>query len=341
MLRFSRTDVPQPSVNYNGSKSRLLFTPKFKSKIWFCIFLLIACILFFFENNLLPTTGVSFSTGTDHNKASNELAHDISNNVKQDEIKTTTSSVKHGDGCYHVFLDVGANVGVHGRFLFEPEKYPNATLAHSVFDKDFGTPDTRDNKEICVFSFEPNPSHVERHLQLQSAYAKLGWRYHPMHSGVGSEARILTLYRQDKGDNNKWGFGLYPRTGRENVPVNVTIIRLSSWLTEHIEDRVIPQRLSKNEKVPGPKVLMKFDVEGMEFDLFPDLFTTGSLCRNVDHAFGEIHPFKWDGGSRRKINQLQNTLNKWNASDDCKTKRIDQIDEERYLIDPQPLPGGE
>ena len=30
------------------------------------------------------------------------------------------SAVAHrlGDGCLHVFLDVGANIGVHGRFLF-------------------------------------------------------------------------------------------------------------------------------------------------------------------------------------------------------------------------------
>ena len=29
-----------------------------------------------------------------------------------------------GDGCYHVFLDVGSNRGVHGRFFYEPELYP-------------------------------------------------------------------------------------------------------------------------------------------------------------------------------------------------------------------------
>ena len=49
---------------------------------------------------------------------------------------------KYGDGCYHVFLDIGANIGVHGRFLFEPDVYPNAILAHNVFDKHFGTRDT-------------------------------------------------------------------------------------------------------------------------------------------------------------------------------------------------------
>jgi len=347
MLRFRRTDLPQSSVEiYNDVKARPLFKSWKTISKWLYRFLLMACVLFFFEHKL-PTT-VSSSPisstikddhGSDRIKHSNELADDINTSV-QKVIKTINTS-KDGDGCYHVFLDVGSNVGVHGRFLFEPKKYLNAAVAHGVFDKHFGTPGARNNKDICIFSFEPNPSHVERHLQLQRAYDKLGWRYHHIHAGVGDEAGNLTLYRQDKGENNEWGFGMYPRKGTENVPVNVTIIRLSTWLTEHIEDRVIPKKLSKNEEVSGPKVLMKFDVEGMEFDLFPDLFTTGSLCRNVDYAFGEIHPFKWDGGSRRKINQLQKTLREWNASDDCKTKRIDQIDDESYKIDPQPLPGAE
>jgi hypothetical protein len=29
-----------------------------------------------------------------------------------------------GDGCKHVFVEIGANMGVHTRFLFEPAHYP-------------------------------------------------------------------------------------------------------------------------------------------------------------------------------------------------------------------------
>ena len=28
------------------------------------------------------------------------------------------------EGCHHAFFDLGANIGVHTRFLFEPELYP-------------------------------------------------------------------------------------------------------------------------------------------------------------------------------------------------------------------------
>ena len=71
---------------------------------------------------------------------------------------------KLGDGCYHVFLEVGSNVGIHGRFLFEPQKYPNAKEAHGIFNEHFGPRDIRDNRNTCVFAFEPNPTHNVRHF---------------------------------------------------------------------------------------------------------------------------------------------------------------------------------
>ena len=88
-----------------------------------------------------------------------------------------------GDGCYNVFLDVGANLGLHGRFLFEPEKY--AQVARGIFDGQFGA--RRDNRNTCVFAFEPNPNHK---LKLQSnalAYQQLGWRYEVISAAVGDE----------------------------------------------------------------------------------------------------------------------------------------------------------
>ena len=45
------------------------------------------------------------------------------------------TSTKLGDGCYHIFLDMGANVGVHGRFLLEPDKYEGAGTAQAIYNK--------------------------------------------------------------------------------------------------------------------------------------------------------------------------------------------------------------
>jgi len=106
-----------------------------------------------------------------------------------------TSSKKLGDGCYHVFLDVGANIGVHGRFLFEPKKYPDATVASAIFNEQFG--EQRDNRDYCVFAVEPNPSHKPRLEQIAAAYQKMGWRYHVVSAGADAVDGNLTFYRMN------------------------------------------------------------------------------------------------------------------------------------------------
>ena len=41
------------------------------------------------------------------------------------------------DGCYHVYLDMGTNLGVQIRKLYQPHLFPNATVL-PVFEKYFG-----------------------------------------------------------------------------------------------------------------------------------------------------------------------------------------------------------
>jgi len=98
---------------------------------------------------------------------SSHQQQDYGTNSGRNDRKSSTAAAKMADGCYHVLLDVGANIGMHARFLFEPLKYPNATVAHEIFERQFGPSDSRDNRDICVFAFEPNPAHIDRHLQLQ------------------------------------------------------------------------------------------------------------------------------------------------------------------------------
>ena len=63
------------------------------------------------------------------------------------------------DGCRYVYLDVGTNVGIQIRKLFEPDLYPNASI-HRVFNRYFGDLKQRTTGGICVVGFEPNPSHT-------------------------------------------------------------------------------------------------------------------------------------------------------------------------------------
>ena len=65
------------------------------------------------------------------------------------------------DGCYHVYLDVGSNVGVQVRKLFQPDLYPGSGISR-IFREFFGGVRERDAGKICAIGFEPNPGHENR-----------------------------------------------------------------------------------------------------------------------------------------------------------------------------------
>ena len=79
------------------------------------------------------------------NQESIDLGYDVRENIL--------------DGCRYVYLDVGTNIGVQIRKLFEPDLYPNATV-HQLFNKYFGDINERTAHGICAVGFEPNPSHT-------------------------------------------------------------------------------------------------------------------------------------------------------------------------------------
>ncbi|GFH48572.1 hypothetical protein CTEN210_05048 [Chaetoceros tenuissimus] len=254
---------------------------------------------------------------------------------------------KLGDGCYHVFLDVGANIGVHGRFIYEPEKYPRIKpKTREIFYNHFGNAETRDPRDICVFAFEPNPAHIKRHKDLEKAYKAYGIRYFPVAAGVSDIDGNLTFYHQGDKDleNNEWGFST-TRFKDSTSAVNVPVLRLRTWLEEHIDERQIPSRTFGGEEALKlkPLVVMKVDIEGSEFKVFPDLIGSGILCKNINYIFGEWHNHTRGGYSSMIIynewdNHLIAVMNMFVNVDGCKLEKFDYHDDECYHLDGMPLP---
>jgi hypothetical protein len=148
------------------------------------------------------------------------------------------------DGCYHVFIDVGANIGVHARFLLEPEKYFNAKIAQTIFDTEFGT--GRDNRDICTFEIEPNPAHAAAHVRNAAAYQAMGWRFHylPFAASDQDNATLDFYHQADdaRGNVSEWGFSASPERKSANVE-HIPTLHLSKWLDDHVRNRIIPARL--------------------------------------------------------------------------------------------------
>ena len=162
----------------------------------------------------------------------------------------------------------------------------------SHFDKHFG-PD-RDNRDYCSFAFEPNPVHNERLLTIKTAYNRMGWHYHPIFAGVSDVEGNLTFYHMNDGANMEFGFNSL-RTqnarGVEGQAEVVPVIRLATFILEEIHGRRLPDKVyGSYASVIGPKVILKMDIEGLEYIVLPDLVTSGALCQTVDFCFGELHP---------------------------------------------------
>jgi hypothetical protein len=215
---------------------------------------------------------------------------------KQIPVETTTvASARNletaplGNGCYHIFIDAGSNRGVHGRFLFEPEKYNQSEFAQK-FTEVYGNNRTLQN--ICVFTFEPNPMHAKPQNDTQAAYTRMGWRYHYMPFGVSDRDGQLTFYRNYDviwgALAEEWGFSTTLHGAAvQDQEVLVKIIDISKWLDDHILKRDIPE---KNEfNVGPPLIVMKMDIEGSEYAVLAHMIDTGTAYR-VNYIFGEWHP---------------------------------------------------
>lgn len=273
--------------------------------------------------------------------------------VGNNSIITTTTTTKLADGCYHVLLDVGANIGIHARFLFEPDLYPESKTSVATFAKEFGS--QRDNHDYCVFSFEPNPKFEQRHLALEKAYAEMGWRYTPIFAGASNEDGNFTFFHthMEKAEQETGFSALASKTlyGTDATPKIVPIIRLASWIQKEVEGRQLPTPHSNTTS--EPKVIMKLDIEGLEFKVFPDLLTTGALCNNIHFLMGEFHyapghhnyyPMNLTADGKHALNirkegqQLAKALLRMiDITDGCLT-RYSLDDDESYNNDPHDLP---
>jgi len=278
--------------------------------------------------------------------------------------KTRDERPPLGDGCYHVFLDVGSNVGLHGRFLYEPQKYLKSTSSVKAFARVFGN--ERDNRDYCIFAFEPNPIFHQRHLQLEQAYKAMGWRYHPIFAGASNVNGNMTFHHTYQADNPKLagqelGFSAVARYGDQYQSQSVPVLRLATWIIREIRNRKIPQSVySKSQQSllradwNTPKVVMKLDVEGVEYVIFPDLLVTGALCDTIDFLMGEFHhdkrnhimyPMNLTVDGKYKLNdqkegetfasQMLRFVEITKAN--CKTA-VSLEDDESYGSDPNPLP---
>jgi hypothetical protein len=208
------------------------------------------------------------------------------------------------DGCEHVYLDVGTNMGIQIRKLFEPELYPHDPVL-PIYDQLFGT-DRAENTRICAVGFEPNPRHTQKLQELEGAYLKKGWRVKIFTATAADvEDGTADFYFDNDAapEHHEWGASMIPwqnnmkRNEEQNNPNAKTTVETID-LARYVLENVARRRVSLANKRPQgetlepfspPIVLMKMDIEGSEHQLLPHLIITGALCK-IDTIFYEDHP---------------------------------------------------
>mmetsp|Transcript_32100 Transcript_32100/g.44502 ORF Transcript_32100/g.44502 Transcript_32100/m.44502 type:complete len:330 (-) Transcript_32100:282-1271(-) len=258
------------------------------------------------------------------------------------------------DGCKYVYIDVGANIGVQIRKLFQPELFPCDSNIKSkapsvqdwcfpeVFEQLFGPLSKRNASGVCAFAFEANPVHTARLKQVESAYRERGQNVHIFtETAAGKENGYAKIYRdidELKGSRN-YIAGKHPPSLSASTArnwgqgfTNVTQIDLAEFVLQCIAPRIIPASVAHDPH--PPVVMMKMDVEGSEYSILPRLLSSGALCA-LDSIFVEYHENFFHSGAIPK-NLHQQLLNHSKSTSGCKVKINVGDDESYYRLESQP-----
>eukprot|EP00933_Yihiella_yeosuensis_P078342 TRINITY_DN896_c0_g1_i1.p1 TRINITY_DN896_c0_g1~~TRINITY_DN896_c0_g1_i1.p1 ORF type:complete len:302 (+),score=58.65 TRINITY_DN896_c0_g1_i1:91-996(+) len=224
--------------------------------------------------------------------------------------------------CTSIYLDVGSNIGVQVRKLYEPEKFPGALIL-PLFQKKFGQAEQRQKNGtesgICALGFEPNPNHRSQLKEVQDELQKKGYFVHFYPYAVSGSDGNATFQVSDSTEHQDWGakvVSLLQKTHARNITV------------QKIDFYRFLQELPKESHIK----LMKMDVEGAEWDTLARLIPQNELCDDhIEEAFIEIHSWgdisKWKGNRSFDVLKQRLTQQKCNGSPTI----MSQIDDETYL----------
>ena len=220
-------------------------------------------------------------------------------------------SLFRSHNCRHLYFDVGTNIGVQIRKLYQPESY--AALQHhnrggvwgqrrrramlemmGLMQKAFG-PSPRCS--VCAIGFEPNALHHGAISRTTSALGAVGFGVHvyeaaaaltdgwrnmtinrgaPLSAALGDDRNVEARH-EPGADGYSW------RVVRVRT---ISFPRLLRHALEHL-DRVHGQTAAARKR--GGKVVVKFDLEGSEYELLPGLMNEQLLCA-LHSGSVEWHP---------------------------------------------------
>merc|ERR1719244_593444 len=163
--------------------------------------------------------------------------------VKQEEKVDEENAL---DGCLHVFLTTGSSNALPIRKLYEPNMFPLSPM-QPLYEELFGTPGSRNQKEICTVSFEPSDAFVAEKQSLSRSYDGCGIKVIVYHADIG--------HKDSDAEENK-------------------VVRIAKYITSVVAGRKLPD--SAATTTPRVALLLGGSLD-TQMKVIPDLVVSGSL----------------------------------------------------------------
>ncbi len=228
--------------------------------------------------------------------------------------------------CDHMYFDLGTNLGVQIRKLYQPEGYPKAPIL-PFFDNFFGN-DSHSRRHVCAVGFEPNNVHTERLKSLQQRYRNASFPCVIFtDTAIGTEDGTVDFYN-DPSISIEWGASTIK--WQKNT---MTTTSLSVDANRFFHQTILHWKKTSSY-TNDTKVIAKMDIEGGEFEVIPTMLAHGSLCL-IDFMMLEWH-HRFIPNAEEEIEKMLVFMT--SHSKHCKFKLID-LDDETYAFDNNfPLP---
>merc|ERR1711892_747170 len=168
-------------------------------------------------------------------------------NREEEEVELEANPL---DGCLHIFLSAGPSSALPIRKLYEPDSFP-LSPTQPIYEKMFGKPDQRNEKEICLIIFHPNPTSALE--KISASYSTCGIRVLVIKAAAG---HLDTTTRID------------------DAQEEVEVVKIAKYITAVVTKRTLPTGAA----VTKPRVVVNLGGSPTtQFKVIPDMLVTGAL----------------------------------------------------------------
>ena len=181
------------------------------------------------------------------------------------------SALLRTHSCEHAYLDVGSNIGVQIRKLFEPSLYPmSEQTSLQAFQGIYG-PAPRCH--VCAVGLEPNPRHAERLRLLEDKLITAQAPVAILRAAAATANGAIDFFIPTvaDGSNDRGARGVRPTGAYRGLDVGKRVRVEALDLARLI-------RKVRGALPEGAQMLMKMDVEGMEQTILPHLIDSRAIC---------------------------------------------------------------